>query len=170
MLLRSLKHIGTAVLLLALVGATSALGSSSASSDTAPLAILSQAPPTEIVIEPEGNQIVYATTEITVQPGQEVRLVFKNTASSPAMKHNVVLLETADESVVREVGEAGMQAGAANDYVPDHDAILAYTPVADPGETVEITFTAPERPGEYTYLCTYPGHWATMQGTLRVEN
>jgi len=44
------------------------------------------------------------------------------------------------------------------------------TEVAKPGETVEVTFTAPEEPGAYTYLCTYPGHWATMQGTMRVEN
>ena len=127
-------------------------------------------PPTEITIEPEGNQMKFATKEFTVSPGEEVRLVFENTADSPAMIHNVVFLTTSDDGVVKEVGQAGASAGAASGYVPDHDAILAATDVAKPGETVEVTFTAPETSGEYTYVCTYPGHWATMQGTMRVEN
>jgi azurin len=126
--------------------------------------------PTKIVIEPEGNQMKFATTEFTVEPGEEVQLVFENTADSPAMIHNVVILTTSDDAVVQEVGPAGASAGASADYVPDHNAVLAATEVAKPGETVEVTFTAPENPGEYTYLCTYPGHWATMQGTMHVEN
>jgi len=127
------------------------------------------ASPMEIVIEPEGNQMKYATTKFTVKPGEKVRLVFKNTASSPAMIHNVVLLATSDDTVVQEVGQAGAGAGASADYVPDHDAVLAATDVAKPGKTVEVTFTAPEEAGSYTYVCTYPGHWATMQGTMVVE-
>jgi len=126
--------------------------------------------PTKIVLEPEGNQMTYATTEFTVEPGAKVRLVFENTADSPAMIHNVVLLATSDDAVVQKVGPAGASAGASADYVPDHDAVLAATEVAKPGETVEVTFTAPDEPGAYTYLCTYPGHWATMQGTMRVAN
>jgi len=125
--------------------------------------------PTKVVIEPEGNQMKFATTEFTVEPGEEVRLVFENTADSPAMIHNVVLLTKGDDAVVQKVGQAGASAGASADYVPDHDAVLAATDVAEPGETVEVTFTAPDEPGEYTYVCTYPGHWATMQGTMIVE-
>jgi azurin len=127
-------------------------------------------PPTEIVIEPEGNQMKFATTVFSVEPGKEVRLVLENTADSPAMIHNVVLLTTSDDATVREVGQAGSSAGRKVEYVPDHDAILAATDLAEPGETVEVTFTAPDEPGEHTYLCTYPGHWATMQGTMHVEN
>jgi azurin len=33
---------------------------------------------------------------------------------------------------------------------------------------VTIMFEAPRKPGAYTYVCTYPGHYATMQGTMRV--
>jgi azurin len=123
----------------------------------------------EITLQPQGNQIAYATTELTAQAGETVRLVFENTADSPAMVHNVLLLNTNDEEVIQRVGTASQAAGEAEGYVPDDDAIIAYTPLAQPGETVEMTFTAPEEPGEYTYLCTYPGHWAIMQGTLTVE-
>jgi hypothetical protein len=29
---------------------------------------------------------------------------------------------------------------------------------------------APRREGDYEYLCTYPGHWEMMWGTLVVTN
>jgi azurin len=124
------------------------------------------APPETITLKPEGDQMAFATTEVTVQAGQEVTIVFENTASSPAMQHNVVVLNTAEEEATKRVGQA---AASASNYVPDDPAVLAATDVAKPGETTEVTFTAPDAPGEYTYVCTYPGHYVSMQGTLIVE-
>jgi len=70
-------------------------------------------------------------------------------------------------------GEAGTRAGSTNDYVPQEgplrEQVLAYTPMSQPGETVEVTFTAPEETGEHGYVCNFPGHWATMQGTMHVK-
>jgi azurin len=122
-----------------------------------------------ITIQPKGNQMRYKQTEFTVAPGQTIKLVFDNTATSPSMQHNVVVITSTKESVFRRVGEGGMSAGSTNDYVPEDDAILAYTSMAKPGETVSVTFTVPEEPGDYGYLCTFPGHWATMQGTMHVK-
>jgi azurin len=122
-----------------------------------------------ITLHPKGNQMKYRETEFTVAPGQTIELVFENTATSPSMQHNVVVLNSTEDAVFRRVGEAGMSAGSANDYVPEDDAIIAYTPVAPPGETVSVTFTVPEQTGDYGYVCTFPGHWATMQGTMHVE-
>lgn len=125
----------------------------------------------EVTIEPLGNQLKYKQTEFTVQPGQEVSLTFNNTATSPAMQHNVVVLNMPPkQEFFRKVGQAGMQAGPENEYVPDLPLVLAYTPIAKPGETVSVTFTAPEEPGEYGYVCTYPGHWVSMQGTMIFES
>jgi azurin len=125
--------------------------------------------PKKVTITPVDNKMEYTKPEVTVEPGQEIRLVFKNTATSAAMQHNVVVLNTPEKSVMKAVAQAGLNAGPANNYVPDHDAILTHTPLSKPGETVEVTFTAPEAPGEYGYLCTFPGHWSTMQGTMYVE-
>lgn len=108
----------------------------------------------------------FEQTEFTVKPGQQVRLVFVNTATSPAMQHNVVILT--DPNAVDRVGTAAMEAGEANEYVPTDEAILAHTSLAAPGETVEVTFTAPSEPGDYKYICTFPGHYVMMQGTMRV--
>jgi plastocyanin len=44
------------------------------------------------------------------------------------------------------------------------------TPFAGPGETVEVVFTAPAKPGKYPYVCTFAGHClAGMRGTLIVK-
>ena len=125
--------------------------------------------PTKVTLTPVDNKMKYATTEFTVEPGQEIRLVFENTATSASMQHNVVVLDTDEKSVMKSVAQAGLSVGPSGDYVPDHDAILAHTSLSKPGDTVEVTFTAPETPGKYGYLCTFPGHWSTMQGTMHVE-
>jgi len=126
-----------------------------------------------VTLHPKGNQMKYRETEFTVAPGATIRLVFENTATSPSMQHNVVVLASMEEGLFQKVGEAGTRAGSTNDYIPQEESlreqILAYTPMSKPGETVEVTFTAPEEIGEYGYVCTFPGHWATMQGTMYVQ-
>lgn len=119
----------------------------------------------KLTITPVGNQMAFAKTEITVQPGQRLQITFDNTASSPAMQHNLVVLNSSAEDVVRRVGQAAL---SAENYVPDDPAIIAATDVAKPGEATSVTFTAPDTPGKYTYVCTYPGHYVQMQGTMIV--
>ena len=82
------------------------------------------------------------------------------------MVHNVVFVT--DKGAINRVGQAALSA-SDNEYIPDDDAIFAYTPLAQPGQTVEVTFTAPEEPGDYPYICTFPGHYSMMQGTMTVE-
>lgn len=126
-----------------------------------------------VTLHPKGNQMKYRETEFTVAPGETIRLVFDNTATSPSMQHNVVILASNDDDIFQKIGEAGTQAGSTNDYIPQEESlrkqILAYTPMSKPGETVETTFTAPDETGEHGYVCTFPGHWATMQGTMYVK-
>ncbi len=116
-----------------------------------------------ITIQPDGNKMAYLTKEFRVSSGQEVTLVMNNTATSPAMKHNILILS--DSKKVQEVGQLSMKEA---DYIPDHPAIIASTPMANPGEQTQVTFTAPSK-GEYTYICTFPGHYFMMQGTMIVE-
>lgn len=123
-------------------------------------------PAFEATITPVGELMEYEQKEITVHPGQTVRLTFQNTATNPAMSHNIVVL--AMNASVNDVGQAAMSA-ADTDYIPAgfDDQILAHTVMAAPGETVTVEFTAPAE-GEYTYICTFPGHYMMMQGTMRV--
>ena len=120
-----------------------------------------------VTIQPVGDEMRYAQTEFTVTAGQQVRLVMDNVATSAAMRHNVVVLVLGAD--VNAFGQAAM-AAADTDYVPAAmaDQVVAYTPMSDPGQSVEVTFTAPAEPGDYTYICTFPGHFTLMQGVMHV--
>ena len=124
-------------------------------------------PPAEVTIAPLGDEMKYEQTEFTVAPGQTVNLTFTNTATSAAMRHNVVVLDPGTD--VAQFGQAAASA-AGTDYIPRRleDTIVAHTAMSGPGETVKVTFTAPATPGDYVYICSYPGHYMTMKGTMRV--
>src|SRR5207244_10411191 len=53
-------------------------------------------------------------------------------------------------------------------YVPKSSKILHATALLQPGATERLQFTAPKKPGEYPYICTFPGHWRLMYGMMHV--
>jgi len=85
------------------------------------------------------------------------------------MRHNVVILHQ-DGNIMAYAGKAAT--AAANDYIPQDEASqkmeLAHTKMLGPGETDTITFTLPE-PGTYPFLCSFPGHFALMQGAITAK-
>ncbi|WP_199535490.1 plastocyanin/azurin family copper-binding protein [Rhodohalobacter sp. SW132] len=103
---------------------------------------------------------------IEVNSGSKIRLEFIN---DDDMQHNVVIVQpgTADE-VGEEAMLLGLQ-GPEMQYVPDNDNVLFYTAILRPGMSESIYFTAPDIPGEYTYVCTFPGHHIVMRGRLIVN-
>ena len=46
--------------------------------------------------------------------------------------------------------------------------MLFATKLVEPGQQTKLSFVAPESPGDYQYVCTFPGHWRRMVGTLTV--
>jgi azurin len=169
--------VGATTLLVGCGGGSSENGGASSSQSSAAAGGQSSAGSGEVAktvtLHPQGNQMKYKETEFSVPADETAKLVFENTASSPSMQHNVVIAASGSQGLLEKIGQAGTQAGSTNDYVPQEgdltEQILAHTPIAKPGETVSVTFQTPSQPGEYGYVCTYPGHWATMQGTMRVE-
>lgn len=119
-----------------------------------------------------GDDMKYSLTAITAKPGESLKIVLKSTGTIPkmAMAHNFVLLKSTAKPDA--FATAAMSAQATG-YIPAQlkSDILAQTPsMAGPGETVEVTFTAPKAPGAYPYLCTFPGHFQSgMKGTLTVK-
>jgi len=112
-----------------------------------------------------GNTMAYDTTGFSVKTGTQVHLILKNNGDNAAMTHNWVLVRPGTEGAV---ASGGLEAGQGAGYVKAGDPnIVAFTPISQPGGTVEVTFTAPA-PGLYPYICTYPGHFQTMKGTLQV--
>ena len=117
------------------------------------------------------DDMKYSVTTITATPGEQIRVRVTNKGSIPkvAMAHNFVLLKTGTD-VAKLVAEGA--AHRATDFVPPSMAasVIAKTALAGPGETMEVTLTAPAKPGSYPYLCTFAGHYqAGMKGTLVVK-
>ena len=99
----------------------------------------------------------------------EIKLAHAGKLPVAAMGHNVVIAAT---PVYQAVAQDGMKAGAAADYVPAGDArVVAHTKLIGGGETTTASFpgSALVKGGDYTFFCSFPGHWALMKGTLVVE-
>lgn len=120
---------------------------------------------TELNIETVGDTMAYNQTTLQAKAGGTVKLTLKNNATSPAMQHDWVLVKPGKEQAI---SLAGITAGPGKDYIPDSPDIIAHTKLTKPGESDTITFTAPAA-GDYTYICTFPGHYPLMKGTLKVE-
>ena len=85
-----------------------------------------------------------------------------------AMGHNWVLASTAD---YQTVATAGMSAGAENGYLPKDDPrVLAHTKLIGGGESSSVTFKTDGLAGkDLTFFCSFPGHWAVMQGSFSIK-
>lgn len=119
-----------------------------------------------LTIAADGESLAYAPGTLTAKAGTEVKVTFNN--PSTAQSHNWVLVNGGDD-VAATVDEGAVAAGAP-DYIPgDKSTIVSNTSMLAPGGSADVTFTAPAA-GTYTFLCTYPGHFAAgMKGTLTVE-
>lgn len=106
--------------------------------------------------------------------GADVPIELVMTNFSQYDRHNVILLDLGTD--VDAFGEALSSYVTAPDawdnaYIPPdmRDVVLGHTPILAPDETATVSL--PGLPaGEYTYLCTVPGHWKVMQGMLIVQD
>jgi azurin len=111
-----------------------------------------------------GEQLQFAPGNLSAAAG-DVKVTFKN--GSSVQKHNFVLVKGGDD-VAQKVDEAGVGAGEAKNYIPDDPNIVAKTKLVNGGDTDSASANLP--PGTYTFLCTFPGHYAAgMHGTLTVK-
>jgi len=119
----------------------------------------------ELALQSVGNTMAFDKTTLTVPTGAEVHLAFKSNATMATLPHNWVLVKPGTEA---SVAAGGLKYGEAAGYVNVTDSnMIEHTPMAKPGETTEVTFTAPA-PGAYPYICTVPGHYLMMKGVLTV--
>lgn len=117
------------------------------------------------------DKMKFDKEEITAKAGETIRIVLKVTGQMPKtiMAHNFVLLKPGVDAV--EFNKAAFNARDTGFIPPDKKAdVLAATGLAGAGETVEVTFKAPAKPGSYNFICSFPGHFAMgMRGKLVVK-
>ncbi len=113
------------------------------------------------------EQMLYDKTLIVVEAGKPVAITLIN---DDAMPHNLVVVTP---GAMEEIGTAAEKMPPDPDaqgrhYVPDSPKVLHATKLVEPGQQGRLSFTAPDVPGDYPYVCTFPGHWRRMNGTLAV--
>jgi azurin len=103
----------------------------------------------------------------TVEAGEEIEIEFFNPDQMP---HNLVItVPGALESVsLKAEAMAKEPDGFARNFVPATAEVLYSTKLLNTGETARLRFTVPTRTGSYPYVCTFPGHWRTMNGLMSV--
>jgi glucose/arabinose dehydrogenase/uncharacterized cupredoxin-like copper-binding protein len=107
----------------------------------------------------------FSVASFDVKPGARVKLDFANTSD---MMHNLVVVKPGTGT---KIGEAALRLGLDGqklDYVPKSDDVLFNTSLLEPQKVESIYFVAPTTPGDYQFVCTFPGHYLSMQGTMRV--
>jgi azurin len=125
------------------------------------------AKPLIVNIASKGDELVYDKTQIKAKVNQPIKLTFTNKASKGSgLQHNWVLTNpgTADQ-----VGQASMMVGPDQNYIAKSSDILIHTKLLQPGEKETLEFKAPAKAGSYPYICTFPGHYTMMKGTLEVK-
>lgn len=99
----------------------------------------------------------------------EVTINFSHSGKLPAniMGHNWVL---SDEADTQGIAQDGLGAGLNNNYIKSGDSrVLAHTNVIGAGESSSVTFSLDNMTdSEYTYFCSFPGHWSVMRGVLKI--
>lgn len=102
---------------------------------------------------------------IEVKAGSKVKITFNN---NDDMLHNLVIVNPNTAILVGEEAlKMGLE-GSQKNYIPNSANVLFHTNVLTPETSETIFFEAPAVPGDYSFVCTFPGHAYVMRGILRV--
>jgi len=120
-----------------------------------------------IDMKPIKFQMKFAEPVITVKAGKPVVINFDNIDIQP---HNVLICAPGSKEEVGALADKMITQPDAlkKQYVPDSDKVLHAMGLVQPAQKGSLKFTAPAKAGDYDILCTFPGHWRLMQGTLKV--
>ncbi len=129
-----------------------------------------KAPTTEVkisnhIVLKAGDDMRFDQTEFTVKAGEEVTLILMNSGemSKAAMGHNFVLLQAGVDGSSFASSAASSK---ATEYIPTElkNQIIAHTKLLGGKENDQIKFTL--EAGTYEFLCSFPGHYGSMNGKI----
>ena len=115
------------------------------------------------------DQMTFNTQAISVSKSCKTFTVnLKHTDSLPktAMGHNWVLSKTAD---MPGVATDGISAGPDASYLKAGDErVIAHTDLIGGGESTSVTFDVSKLAAgeDYSFFCSFPGHYSLMKGSL----
>jgi azurin len=120
-----------------------------------------------IAIRTLREQMAFDQRYFVVPAGKPVEVIVENDDSMP---HNFVITAP---GALQEVAVAAGTMTPPNDphepaYIPKTPKVLHAMVMVQPDESQTLSFNAPMQPGEYPFVCTFPGHWVRMYGIMLV--
>jgi len=115
------------------------------------------------------ERMLFDVTRFEVKARQSIRIDFIN---PDATAHNLVIVAPGSEE---EIGQAANEmakdpkSAQKGQFVPKSKKVIQATRMVAPLSAESLRFVAPKKPGEYPYLCTFPGHWVIMKGIMVVK-
>ena len=124
--------------------------------------------PIKLRLGTAGNTLEFDNKTLEVETGRAVELTLTNRGSMP---HNILI------GIPGSLEKIGTEAdlllangtGEKLQYIPAISEVLFSSELVGPFNETTLRFTAPSRPGRYPFVCTFPGHWRTMNGVLVVR-
>ena len=110
----------------------------------------------------------FNTLRIEAKAGEKIVFVFPNDDAS-GMVHNFAIITPGSSQAVMDAAVAMGAEGLKKNFIPEMPELLASTPQVAQGMKYTLYFAVPEEPGDYHFICTYPGHGLIMQGIFAVE-
>ncbi|NMP02333.1 azurin [Pseudoalteromonas arctica] len=127
----------------------------------------------ECTLSLDANDMMQFSTKTLSAPKscKKVTVKLSHVGKLPAnvMGHNWVL---ASEQNMKAIITDGNAAGLSNHYLKPNDTrVLAATDIIGGGKSTQVTFnTSTLTAGtNYTYFCSFPGHYAMMKGTFTLN-
>jgi len=117
-----------------------------------------------ITISTVQDKMLYDKKEFSIETGKRVQLTFVNNDFPP---HNLLIVKPGTADEVANLAILLANDGFKKQWRPDTPDILWGSTMIDYEEKSVISFIAPE-PGDYPYVCTFPGHALLMRGMMHV--
>lgn len=118
------------------------------------------------------ERMKFTLEEFGVTVGQPVKIVFKN---PDATDHNLLIVQPGARAEVGMAANAMAKdpKNASGDFIPPSKKhlVIEASPMIGPTRNSRVhvlRFNAPEEPGVYPFVCTFPGHWVMMKGVMAV--
>ena len=118
----------------------------------------------QITISTIEGKMLYDIKEFEVKTGDSVSLKFRNMDFPP---HNLLIVKPGKADEVAKMAIELGDKGFSKQWRPDTKLILWSSTALNHKEEDLIKFIAPE-PGNYPYVCTFPGHAMMMRGVMKV--
>jgi azurin len=105
---------------------------------------------------------------IKAKPSELLALTFQNPDVVP---HNLAIIKPGTLPAVGMLANQLISDPLAivRHYVPESADVIVHTDVVMPSDKFTIYFKAPDKKGNYSIVCTFPGHWMVMNGSLVIE-